>query len=112
MRGLIYGAYTLPVPSANADEYARWRHEDLEAMDHDSLRCERAEVLKAIEALKRGQRLRRAQSTKGKAPGPALTAYIAIAGRGVASPMQWLTERRERLEDALGKVSSWQPSDG
>lgn len=112
MRPPIYVAYTLPVPSANADEYARWRHEDLEGMDHDALRCELAEVLKAIDALKRGQRLRRSQSTQGAAPGPAPAAYVAVAGRGAETPMQWLTERRERLEDALSKAASWQPRNG
>ena len=112
MRPRIYGGYTLPVPSANADEYARWTHQDLEGMGADRLRCELAEVLKAIDALKRGQRLRRAQSARGKAPGPAVSAYVAIAGRGVQAPGQWLAERRERLEDALRKGASWQPRNG
>lgn len=112
MRPLIYGAYTLPVPSANADEYARWRHEDLEGMDHDALRCELSEVLKAMDALKRGHHLRRSWSTQGAAPGPAPAAYVALAGREAMTPMQWLTERRERLEDALSKGASWQPRNG
>lgn len=112
MRGLIYEGYTLPVPSANADEYARWSHEDLEGMDHDALRCEYAEVLKAINKAKGGQHIRRSWSTQGAAPGPAPAAYVAVAGRGAMTPIQWLTERRERLEDALSKAAPWQPRNG
>lgn len=109
MRGRIYGRYTLPVPSANADEYARWRHEDLEHMDADQLKCELAEVLKAINAAKSGQLIRRSHTLDGKAPGPAYGAYVAMSGTKAIWPVTWLEERRAALEARIQGVPPWQP---
>lgn len=109
MRGRIYGGYTIPVPSANADEYARWRNQDLEGMDADQLRCELAEVLKAINAIKSGQLIRRSHTLDGKAPGPALGAYVTMSGTEAKWPITWLEERRTALEAHIQGVPPWQP---
>lgn len=109
MRPPIYGGYRLPNPTLNADEYARWKHKDLESMDLDQLRYELTEVRKALSETKGGKRLRREQGPNANAPGPATTAYIAIAGQNVQNAQAWLTERREALEACIQGVPPWQP---